>query len=73
MTSLTINARFEVLQRIEAAQTELNAATAAASSLRGWSDQWSEIDAHAEATKALWYRIMEAPMPLGHDSEPPTP
>lgn len=69
-TSKAASARREVLKRIEAAQNELYAACVLASPLRGWVEQWQSIGDHADATKALWHAIADAPHPESHDSEP---
>lgn len=45
----------------------LYAAAQTACPLHGWCDQWDLIGNHANATKALWHKISQAPQPTGHD------
>jgi hypothetical protein len=63
-------ARQRTLDLIERAQTLLYQAAQAACPIFPWEDQWTDIGNHADATKALWHRINQAPMPERLDSEP---
>ena len=72
MTPRTARARMLALAHIEAAQASLYAAAQASSPLRGWLAEWQAIGDHADATKALWHRINEAPAPTGHDLDTTT-
>lgn len=56
-----------VLVLIERAQRLLNDAAETASPLQGWLREWQRISEHADATKALWHKINNAPKPTGHD------
>lgn len=64
----TLAARRAVLAKIEQAQTLLYEAAQAACPLQDWVDQWDAIGDHADATKALWHRVNNAPYPTGHDN-----
>lgn len=63
-----MSARSRVLADIEAAQMLLYRACQTACPLQGWGDgPWEWIGDHADATKALWHRVNNAPDPTGHD------
>lgn len=69
MTAKTRHARELALDLIQLAQDNLAAAASVACDLQGWAEEWQAIsDAH-DATRALWHRCNEAPLPLGHDYE----
>jgi len=57
----------KALRLIEQAQSLLYQAAQTACPLQGWCDQWKQIGDHADATKALWHKINQAPRPTGHD------
>lgn len=60
-------ARRAVLECIAEAQNLLYEAAQYACPLQGWCKQWTLIGDHADATKALWHKINNAPRPAGHD------
>lgn len=60
-------ARLEVLALVNEAQSLLYTATQKACPLQGWTQEWEKIGAHADATKALWHALNNAPRPTGHD------
>lgn len=61
------DARKLALALIQQAQELLYNAAQTACPLKGWADQWTAIGDHADATKALWHRVSQAPHPLDHD------
>lgn len=69
-TPAALHKRALALKKIEAAQTLLYEAAQALCPVVPWADQWTEVGDHADATKALWHRINQAPMPERLDSEP---
>lgn len=70
MTQLTTSARQRALDKVQKAQALLYEAAQTSCDLQGWSKQWAAIGAHADATKALWHKCNNAPLPTGHDDEP---
>lgn len=64
-------ARDAALGFVEAAQRLLYQAAAVSCDLQGWADQWDAIGKYADATKALWHKLNDAPLPTGHDGEKP--
>lgn len=71
MTPQAKAARDAALGYVEAAQRLLYQAASVSCDLQGWADHWGAIGKHADATKALWHRLNDAPLPTGHDGETP--
>ena len=73
MTAKTKAARDATLGFVEAAQTLLYKAANESCDLQGWADEWQDTGDTADAVKALWHRLNDAPLPTGHDYEEPAP
>jgi hypothetical protein len=72
MTPQVTTARKRTLELIESAQSLLYEACQTASPLQGWVTPWEQIGDHADATKSLWHKVNDAPLPTGHDYPTPT-
>ena len=60
-------ARVKTLALIDQAQALLYEAAQTSSELRGWAKPWEKIGDNADAIKALWHKVNNAPRPIGHD------
>jgi hypothetical protein len=59
--------RARALNKIEQAQALLYEAAQITCPLQGFVKPWQRIGNHADATKALWHAVNNAPYPIGHD------
>jgi hypothetical protein len=59
--------REKALRKISQAQALLYEAAQLTCPLQGFLKPWEAIGDHADATKALWHRVNNAPRPTGHD------
>jgi hypothetical protein len=69
MSPRTKAAAEKTLALIQQAQSLLYEAAQTSCPLQGWCDEWEMIGDHADATKALWHKVNNAPRPTGHDGE----
>jgi len=73
MSPATKQARDRALAHVQLAHDNLLAAAQAACDLQGWAGEWQAIGDAADTVKTLWHRCNSAPLPTGHDYEPPNP
>lgn len=59
--------RTRALNKIQQAQALLYEAAQITCPLHGFVKSWEKIGDHADATKALWHAVNNAPLPTGHD------
>ncbi len=60
-------AREHALHLIQQAQTLLYQAAQTTCPLLNFAKPWEKIGKHADATKALWHKVNDAPLPTGLD------
>lgn len=73
-TPASLRQRARALAKLEQAQNLISAAAQDLCPVVPWGDgPWQWVGDHYDATKALWHRINNAPMPERLDSEPVSP